>query len=67
MCILVVIKDTPYGYYWKRNIKMEIHKKVLAIYGMTCINCQNRIENELKHTEGIYTANVSYSRGIAEI
>ena len=46
---------------------MEIHKKVLAIYGMTCINCQNRIENELKHTEGIYTAKVSYSRGIAEI
>ena len=46
---------------------MEIQKKVLAIYGMTCINCQNRIENELKHTEGIYTANVSYSRGIAEI
>lgn len=45
----------------------QIERKVLIIDGMTCINCQNRIEQTLKNTAGIFKANVSYSRGLAEI
>ena len=46
---------------------MGIERKVLIIDGMTCINCQNRIEQTLKNTTGISKAHVSYSRGLAEI
>ena len=46
---------------------MGIEKKVIIIDGMTCINCQNRIEQELKNTAGISKARVSYSEGLAEI
>lgn len=46
---------------------MGIERKVFIIDGMTCINCQNRIEQALKNTEGISKASVSYSRGRAEI
>ncbi|MDO4170483.1 MAG: sulfite exporter TauE/SafE family protein [Lachnospiraceae bacterium] len=38
-----------------------------CIGGMTCINCQNKIEKVLKHTEGILRASVSYSKGTADI
>ena len=46
---------------------MNVKRIVLAIDGMTCINCQNRIEQELKDMAGISTAQVSYSTGQAEI
>lgn len=42
-------------------------KKRLHIGGMTCINCQNKIESRLKNTAGIEAASVSYSTGTAEI
>lgn len=32
---------------------MGMERKVLIIDGMTCINCQNKIEQELKNTAGI--------------
>lgn len=46
---------------------MKMQKKILTIDGMTCINCQNRIEQALKGTAGIHTVNVSYSKGQAEV
>ncbi len=46
---------------------MGMERTVLTIDGMTCTNCQNRIEQELKHTAGILTAQVSYRTGLAEI
>ena len=39
----------------------------LRIGGMTCVNCQNKIEKELKKTKGIVSARVSYKKGVAEI
>lgn len=46
---------------------MEMKRKILTIEGMTCINCQNRIEQTLKKTAGISNVHVSYSKGQAEI
>lgn len=46
---------------------MGMERKVLIIDGMTCINCQNKMEQELKNTAGISKVQVSYSKGQAEI
>ena len=46
---------------------MGMERKVLIIDGMTCINCQNKIEQELKNTAGISKVQVSYSKVQAEI
>ncbi len=46
---------------------MKMQKKILTIDGMTCINCQNRIEQALKETAGIHTVNVSFSKGQTEV
>jgi sulfite exporter TauE/SafE/copper chaperone CopZ len=40
---------------------------VLRIGGMTCINCQNRIEKQLAGTAGVEKAEVSYVNGTARI
>ncbi len=40
---------------------------ILVIDGMTCINCQNRIEQKLNNTDGISYAKVFYSQNKAEI
>lgn len=37
------------------------------IGGMTCINCQNKIQKALKNTKGVVSAVVSYSSGTADI
>lgn len=42
-------------------------KALLHIGGMTCLNCQNKIEKELNHTDGVVRAVVNYSDGTAEI
>lgn len=43
-------------------------KKIrLRIGGMTCVNCQNKIEKELKGTRGVVSARVSYNNGTADI
>jgi copper chaperone CopZ len=39
----------------------------LRIGGMTCANCQNKIENKLRHTAGVQSVNVSYGDGTADI
>lgn len=39
----------------------------LRIGGMTCVNCQNKIEKKLRNTAGIEHAEVSYSMGTASV
>lgn len=46
---------------------MGIVKKRLRIGGMSCINCQNKIERKLKNTAGVREVSVSYNTGTAEI
>lgn len=48
-------------------MKTSLKSNHLYIGGMTCINCQNLIERELSHTEGIKSVKVSYRSGIADI
>lgn len=45
----------------------SIKEKELKIGGMTCVSCENRIENQLNQTIGIKKATVSYSNGTAQI
>lgn len=43
-------------------------KKIrLQITGMTCVNCQNKIEKKLTSTKGVIRAKVSYNKASAEI
>lgn len=46
---------------------MHLTNSRLYIGGMTCVNCQNKIERTLMGTEGISRAIVDYSKGTAEI
>lgn len=46
---------------------MNIVKKKIFISGMTCVNCQNRIEQRLLQTPGIKSARVSYNKGTADV
>jgi sulfite exporter TauE/SafE/copper chaperone CopZ len=39
----------------------------LRVGGMTCVNCQNRIERALSRTEGVAWARVSYADGTARV
>jgi sulfite exporter TauE/SafE/copper chaperone CopZ len=41
--------------------------KTLNIGGMTCINCENKIERRLKNIEGIINVKVNYSKGTSTI
>ncbi|WP_432629207.1 urease accessory protein UreH domain-containing protein [Brotaphodocola sp.] len=42
-------------------------KKRFYIAGMTCINCQNKIEYKLKNTAGIHEAKVCYANSYADV
>ena len=44
-----------------------LRMKKLNVDGMTCISCQNKIENKLKKLEGVQKVDVSYKTGIVEI
>lgn len=46
---------------------MNRSKTRIFIGGMTCVNCQNKIETALLHTTGIETARVSYQNGTADL
>ena len=46
---------------------MTMEKKILLIEGMTCVNCQNRVEQALRNMAGISKVNVSYNKGQAEV
>jgi sulfite exporter TauE/SafE/copper chaperone CopZ/plastocyanin domain-containing protein len=41
--------------------------QTIRIGGMTCINCQNRIERELKSTVGVEEAQVNFNTGTAAV
>ena len=41
--------------------------KKLRIGGMTCVNCQNKIEKKLRNTAGVQKAEVSYNTGTAAV
>lgn len=44
-----------------------IKTKLIRIDGMTCVNCQNKIEQKLQKTTGIKKVNVSYRTGKATV
>lgn len=44
-----------------------VKRKVLRIKGMTCVNCQSKIQKKLQNTAGIREAEVSYSQGTATV
>lgn len=46
---------------------MHLIHAQLSIGGMTCIHCQNKIEQALRHTPGVTQASVSYRKGTAAI
>ncbi|MDR0314169.1 MAG: sulfite exporter TauE/SafE family protein [Treponema sp.] len=45
----------------------DLQTQTFRIDGMTCINCQNRIEKKLKHTKGVLEASVSYEASKATV
>ena len=45
----------------------KIMQETLHIADMTCVNCQNKIEKQLRMTEGILNASVRYADGTAAI
>jgi sulfite exporter TauE/SafE/copper chaperone CopZ/plastocyanin domain-containing protein len=48
-------------------MESRIRTKKLRIGGMTCANCQNKIQKKLRNTAGIEKAEVSYSAGTAVV
>lgn len=46
---------------------MSVKKECLYITGMTCINCQNKIEKALSKMPGVSKASVSYKDGTANV
>lgn len=46
---------------------MSVIQKRLRIGGMSCVNCQNKIEEKLKNTAGVQRVTVSYHTGYADI
>lgn len=46
---------------------MDLIKEQLHIGGMTCVNCQNKIETGLRNLDGIEQVSVSYQSGIARV
>nr|HML49045.1 sulfite exporter TauE/SafE family protein [Clostridia bacterium] len=44
-----------------------IKTKRLRIGGMTCVNCENKIEKKLRNTAGVQSVKVSYGAGCADI
>jgi sulfite exporter TauE/SafE/copper chaperone CopZ len=49
------------------NSETGILTKKIRIDGMTCVNCQNRIEKQLRSTAGVEDAAVSYTAGTATV
>jgi len=47
--------------------KQGLQKRSFRIDGMFCVNCQNKIEKELKNTAGINRAAVNYRTGAASV
>jgi len=45
----------------------NLQKRSFRVGGMTCVNCQNRIEKKLKNTPGVQNALVNYHTGMAAV
>jgi sulfite exporter TauE/SafE/copper chaperone CopZ len=45
----------------------KVIKRTLRIGGMSCVNCQNRIEKKLRNTPGVEEAAVNYHTGTATV
>lgn len=57
-----------YSYHGKGKEESGMSKRIhLNVGGMTCINCQVKIENGLNAAEGVMEASVSFSKGTADI
>ncbi|WP_312279809.1 sulfite exporter TauE/SafE family protein [Oscillibacter sp.] len=48
-------------------MKAGIKAEKLHIDGMSCVNCQNKVEKKLRGTPGVQTADVSYAAGTAKV
>lgn len=48
-------------------MESALKTKILHIGGMTCINCQNKIQKKLSNTAGIQKAEVCYNKGTAMV
>lgn len=48
-------------------MESSVKRALLRIGGMTCVSCQNKIEQRLRDTAGVKRAVVSYGKGTAEI
>jgi len=48
-------------------METKIKTERLRIGGMTCVNCQHKIEKKLRGTKGVKTADVSYNAGTASV
>ncbi|MDR3353817.1 MAG: sulfite exporter TauE/SafE family protein [Synergistaceae bacterium] len=48
---------------------METQRRteILGIKGMTCVNCQNRIEKKLRAAKGVISADASYAKGTVRV
>lgn len=46
---------------------MIIKEKIIKIDGMTCVNCETKIQKNISNTAGIREAKVSYTRGTAYV
>jgi sulfite exporter TauE/SafE len=46
---------------------VDFKTQTFHINGMTCINCQNRIQKKLESTAGVQTVSVSYERSKASV
>ncbi|MDR1159421.1 MAG: sulfite exporter TauE/SafE family protein [Syntrophomonadaceae bacterium] len=44
-----------------------LNTKKLRVGGMTCVSCQNKIEQTLRNTNGVEAADVSYNAGSAAV
>jgi len=47
--------------------KQDLQKRSFRIDGMTCVNCQNKIEKKLRKTAGVHEAAVDYNTGTADV
>jgi sulfite exporter TauE/SafE/copper chaperone CopZ len=56
-----------YNFNMETADKQDLQKRSFRIGGMTCVNCQNRIEKKLKKTEGVHDAAADYNTGTAAV
>lgn len=45
----------------------EAHRAFLAIWGMGCVNCANRVRNSLLGLDGVVSTQIDLERGLAYV